>query len=143
MEPTPEAGWTIHNTEVLRQYSAYLEQEILGGGMVREEVDEYLDEIKQTVEANNGEARREAAEEAAATEAKRNAISYKTALVQQGAVGVLNVGGKGKGRTNTSFPTLHAPHRCNAMAPQPAKATESANAVNALLTQGRNSSEQA
>ena len=110
--------------------------------MVREEVDGFLDEIKQAVEANNGEARRVAAEEAAAAEAKRNALSYKTVLQQQGAVGVLNVGGKGKGKTNSSFPTIHAPHRYNGC-PQPAKAMETANAVNALLAQGRGSSEQA
>ena len=142
MEPTPEAGWTLHNVEVLRQYTLYLELEILGGGMEEDEVAGYLDEIKQTVEANNGEGRRKEAEKEAAAEAKRSAITYKAVVQQSGMAGTLNGGGKGKGKTNSAFPTMHAPHRFNGC-PQPARAAETANAVNALLASGRGSSGQA
>ena len=80
MEPTPSAGWTAHNLEARRQYTAYLELEILGGSMCREEADGFLAGISQLVEANDGEVNRKAAEEAAAAAAQTKAKSYKETI---------------------------------------------------------------
>ena len=142
MEPTHEAGWTLHNIEVRRQYTEYFELEILGGGMERDEVNEYLDEITQAVEANGGEARREAAAKEAAAEARSEAIAYKTVVQQSGMAAALDESGKGNGKTNSSFPKVHAPHRFNGC-PQPARSSESINAINALVAKGRGADGQA
>ena len=76
MEPTPSAGWAAHNLEVLRQHTGYLELEVLGGSMCREEAVSFLAGISQLVEANDGEVNRKAAEEAAAAAAQTKAKSY-------------------------------------------------------------------
>ena len=114
MEPTLGAGWTAHNIEVRRQYTAFLELEIVGGGMDRDEVDGFLAEVSQTVEANDGEAKRVAAEATAAAEANVKALTYKAALQQQSIKEALNIG-KGKGKGNSSFPSDTKPGRFTAI----------------------------
>ena len=80
MEPHQEAGWTPHNIEVKRQYSEYLEREVLFSRMEKTEVEAYLGELVEAVEANDGEAKRLAAATEAAAEARRAATTYKEAV---------------------------------------------------------------
>ena len=72
--------------------------------MDREEVDGYLAGITQTVEADDGETKRVAAEAAADAENTQKAVSYKAALTQQSIKESFIIGGKGKGKENSSFP---------------------------------------
>lgn len=140
MGPTPSAGWTAHNLEVRRQYTAYLEQEILGGSMYREEADGFPAGISQLVESNDGEANRKAAEEAAAATAQKTARSYKETLQRQSIKEGLNVG-KGKGKTNTQFPSTVPPVRYNGI-PKYSNTSEAVQAVTALAARVRDSADQ-
>ena len=135
MEPHQGAGWTPHNVEVKRQYSEYFEREVLFSRMEKNEVDTYIQELVEAVEANDGEAKRLAAATEAAAEAGRAATTYKEAVQQVGMVVALDEKGKGNGK-NSSFPKIHAPHRFNGC-PQPSWNSESINAANALLASKR------
>ena len=139
MEPTPEGGWTAHNLEVRRQYTAYLELEIVGGSMGREEVDGFLPDITQLVESNDGEAKRKAAEDAAAAAAQKTALSQREMLQQQSIKESFNVC-KGKGKANSQFPSTAPPYRHNGI-PQSASTSEAVPAITALAARARDSAD--
>ena len=136
------AGWTPHNVEVRRQYTEYFDLEILFSRMEEVEVEAYLGELAETVEANDGEAKRVAAASEAAAEARRAATTYKEAVQQVGMAVALDENCKIGGKTNSSFPKIHAPHRFNGC-PRNSRSSESINAINALVAKKREAAAQA
>ena len=102
----------------------------------------YIGELAETVEANDGEAKRVAAVSEAAAEARRAATTYKEAVQQVGMAVALDGNGKGGGKTNSSFPKIHAPHRFNGC-PHSSRSSESINAINALVAKKREAAAQA
>ena len=113
--------------EVLRLYSLHFEDEVLFNRMETSEIEEYKQEIKDAVEANDGERRRVDAEAAIAEETKRIAATYKQAVIAAAS----HVGGY----KNSSFPKLQQPHRFQGV-PQP-QTSAAINAVNARLAASR------
>ena len=95
--------------------------------MEASEVEEYKQEIKDAVEANEGESKRLEAEAALAEENKRIAASYKQA--------VMAAASQGGGYRNSSFPKCLAPHRFQGI-PQP-QTSAAINAANARLAASR------
>ena len=140
MDPHMGAGWTPHNWEVRRQYTEYFDMEVLFSRMEEEEKAEYLEELTETVEADDGETKRLVAVSEAAAEVKRQAATYKEAVQQVGMAVALDENGKGGGKANSSFPKIYAAHRFHGCPP---KSSESINAVNALLAKKREAAVQA
>ena len=127
MVPHEGGGWTPHNKEVLRLYVQYFNNEVLFTRMEASEIEEYTQEIREAVEANDGEKKRLDAEAASAEEAKRAAASYKEAVITSAA----NMGSY----KNSQFPRLQQPHRFQGI-PQPQNSAV-INAANARLAASR------
>ena len=108
--------------------------------MCREEAVSFLAGISQLVEANDGEVNRKAAEEAAVAAAQTKAKSYKEPLQRFATLEGLNVG-KGKGKTNTQFPSTIPPVRYNGIPKNP-NTTEAVQAVTALAARARDAADQ-
>ena len=116
--------------EVLRLYSLYFEEEALFNRMETSEIEEYKQEIKDAVEANDGESKRLEAEAAIAEENKR--IAGIAASYNQAVIAAASQGG---GYRNSSFPKCPQPHRFQGI-PQP-QTSAAINAVNARLAAPR------
>lgn len=132
LAPIAATGWTAHNTEVLKQHSAYMDLEVASGTVSSDERTGFLQSIRDIIESEDGENKRVAAEAVVAAKLERKAKSFKEAFQQQPTLDGINfAGGKGKGKGNSQFPHGTNPGRYTAI-PHNSNTTEVVRAIKAL-----------